>query len=251
METGSFVRATLERQFFYGIAKGFTNPVSDHGGVVIDNYDFGIPGEIYIPDCMPSSFLMGFRDAPKNAAEEISESEYLEHLEACHADMHAKQASRDLAAACWASRQHRLGETMRLIRERKPHYEIERCAEYPKTGIYVVHAQCATPRFDRSIVDPSKARLEGLMTSPRLPPTDVSVILAHAYPKGFNSIRAENQFANGIVLNVGYFTYEIPASAMAFVRDVHIFDLGHATIETEPDEEPPEPPFPRMHPFSS
>lgn len=222
-KTGDFVSAgPIDGDLsLYGVITGF----DAHNGFGIDIYDYGFPINYHVQNAERCTYSF-IPEKQKNKYVVLSKEAYLEHLAKAEKLMDKRLKSKNLIAACWASRQHYLKGIIENIKNNAPEYKIND-APAPKTGVYVI---CKSRGNDpvRCSLSPEENDLEGLIVTPRYNPKDIAVIIAQLNPTNFGKVIPDQTSYNqcGSIMNARYFVYEIPEDAVDFVKNPFVLDLN-------------------------
>jgi hypothetical protein len=176
-----------------------------------------------------------------SAVKELSLEKYLGHLINSMINTADLRKTKDMVAACWASRQHYLYGVIKSIKQiialRRDNYDSMVCKispelitdihkinpEFPKTGVYVVSTRDNAEGYMCGL-DPAKTDLEGLIINPATHPMDnpeeASEVITRLYKKNYGSVK---RFESAD--DKGYFCYEVPTYAVAWVKNP-ILNLG-------------------------
>ena len=219
MKTGNFLKLEpiKEGRALYGIVTGFGGLI-DHG-VFLDIYDMGFPIGRYVDKSLKNNW--GFPLEQEYNPIILTAGQFLEHLEEARDALKPRIESRDLVAACWASREHYLSGVIDRIRANgkdiQQHYEIK--PAFAGTGVYVLSARTHMEE-DRCNIDPSRANLEGIVIDPRVSPLNASRLVTAWFGSTFKSVEGV-QDASGFA----YFCHEIPEKAKDFVSNPTVFKV--------------------------
>lgn len=218
LKSWEFGRIDLEDgNKIYGLVKGFSRGDYGKGGNVhIVSYDFGFATSLIVEDVTPDPFNWPSANNPKNPGVQIPNKEFLEHLKQRRDSMNEKLKSKDLIAACWATRQHCVDGIIKNLEkniEHINHWELTKGTS-AKTGVYVICPTHYSPEVypDRCDKDPSNVPLQGLIVKPRASPSGIAKALKLL---GINFKKGPEVWTKGIDL----FAYEIPENATEFVKN--------------------------------
>jgi hypothetical protein len=159
---------------------------------------------------------------------ELNKSQFIEHLEKKSDNLYSLTESKDLVAACFASRYHFLNGIIENIKKdnHKEIYLYNIMPEYPETGVYVLSARDKTYAEEesgwRNNQDPSKINLEGIVFNPRVTPRMASQIVSRWYGDKFGSVEGA-EINLGINFN-SFFCHEVPDFAVDFVKNPVTFN---------------------------
>lgn len=211
-QTGNFVAITPAKsgtEVVHGIVTGFARD----NGIFIDIFDYGFPFGQFFKNCFEGRFYWTPEGKDFNV-EKLSLPQFLGHLEQARDRIIPKKESKDLVAACWASREHYLnGVIAQLVQggtDLVDSWNLK--PRFPETGLYVVHSGCFEDYH--CDINPESTNLEAVLIEPRVTPNNAARILTAWYGR-FRSVTATHPGATGI----GYFCHEVPESARSFVKD--------------------------------
>lgn len=229
MNDGSILKIEQEGKEIIGIIplrnfKGpFKNPIHH-----LEILDFGFPISYEYVD--PSVSYVSHGENRRSKIEKITQlnkSQFIEHLKKKSDDLYSLTESKDLVAACFASRYHFLNGIIENIKNDNNEgiYLHNIIPGYPKTGVYVLSARDQKYPEEKSgwrnNQDPSKINLEGIAFNPRVPPRIASQIVSRWYGNKFGSV--EGVKINFSINFNSFFCHEVPDFAIDFVKNPTIF----------------------------
>lgn len=195
----------------------------------LEVYDFGFPVTF-------KNFNLELYEKETNEnISELNKAQFIEHLEKKSEELYSLTESKDLAAACFASRHHYLNgiiENIKKVNDDKVYFH-NIVPKYPETGVYVLSAR--DQKYDennsghRNDGDPSKINLEGISFNPRVTPRIASQIVSRWYGNKFGSVE-------GVEINLGinfnsFFCHEVPEFALDFVKNPAVFTCPVERVE--------------------
>jgi len=227
---GDFIRINLENgKTLHGVLGYYKLPPNPSVSVVV--FDAGLP---YQFSKIEAEFPMMPGHVPEcpNKAEVISQDDYIKHLEESKEKFSQKLASKDLVAACWASRMYSLDDV--ISNAKGPGgVPFTFLPATPSTGIYVVHALAQPTSKPFACKEaPEDQPLQGIKVNPILSPADLSFVLSYTNPHGFGAVDAGTYQSTPGVSR--FFAYAIPEEAVGYVKNPLEFDFTpHEAVAKE------------------
>ncbi|MFW5871547.1 MAG: hypothetical protein ACOCUT_00425 [bacterium] len=220
MRDGSILKVEFEDNELIGIVPLQLSSI--HNQNYLENFNWGFPAQY---QGIPTHSYEDSESIKKIS--ELNKSQFIEHLEKQSEKLYSLTETKDLVAACFASRYHFLNGIIENIKK-DDHEGIflhNIMPEYPETGVYVLSARDQTYGESesgwRNSQDPSKINLEGIIFNPRVTPRMASQIVSRWYGNKFGSVEGV-EINSGINFN-SFFCHEVPDFAVDFVKNPATF----------------------------